>query len=396
MNETNPSVWLILPIGTQYGWGVCGRYLSLEMSKLMPVKLLTEDFAGTDNAYRSFEKELSHLHVSLDQLDTPPDHHGTYHFSDAVLQTIAGSNMQPWFVNICAPKVIGYTFIEKTALKKDDVLWANEYFNWIVAGSSWCERVLKQNGVTNSSTIIQGINDSLFHSGYAEKQQNKDVFVVFSGGKLELRKGQDLVIRAFKVLQDRYDDVLLVNCWYNKWDDSLMTLKHSPYILFDMPKGDYVKAVNRLIHTNGISPQKVVTLPPQSHKQMAEIYRNTDCGLFPNRCEGGTNLVLMEYMACGKPAIASYATGHKDILTETNCIPIQSMGKFTLQNNNGTLVEQWDNPNLDEIIAHLEWAYQNRDTLKVIGDKAATSMQAHTWRKTAKKFMNILMDPNDA
>ena len=53
--------------------------------------------------------------------------------------------------------------------------------------------------------------------------------------------------------------------------------------------------------------------PPELQR---ELYRNTDVGVFPNRCEGGTNLVLMEYMACGKPVIASCTSGHRDIVSE--------------------------------------------------------------------------------
>ncbi len=41
--------------------------------------------------------------------------------------------------------------------------------------------------------------------------------MVFSGGKFELRKGQDVVIRAYRVLQDRHPDVMLVNAWFNPW-----------------------------------------------------------------------------------------------------------------------------------------------------------------------------------
>ena len=42
---------------------------------------------------------------------------------------------------------------------------------------------------------------------------------------------------------------------------------------------------------------------------MPQVYQNTDVGIFPSRCEAGTNLVMMEYMACGKPAIATVGTG---------------------------------------------------------------------------------------
>jgi glycosyltransferase involved in cell wall biosynthesis len=197
-------------------------------------------------------------------------------------------------------------------------------------------------------------------------------------------------LAACKILQAKYDDVLLVNAWYNMWDESVATMRFSPYIRFDMPKGDYFKAIDRLLEANGIDPRKVVTLPPKPHDQMAAIYRDTDCGLFPNRCEGGTNLVLMEYMACAKPVIASYATGHKDILTAENSIPIRTLGRLDLRDPNGLLIEQYADPSLDEIVAHLEWAYHNRDRLKTIGAQAGESMRRLTWQKAAQSFLELL------
>jgi glycosyltransferase involved in cell wall biosynthesis len=340
----------------------------------------------------SLSQELAHAHFPLDRFDNHSLKNDAYHLESAVLQTIEGSSLRPWHIHVKSPKVIGYTFFEKTALNKDDVLRAKDYYDWIVAGSTWCESILKAGGVTNSSTIIQGIDSSVFHSGYSEKQQLADSFAIFSGGKLELRKGQDLVIKAIKVLQDRHDDVVLINSWYNMWDRSIYTLKYSPYITFDMPKGDYFQAMDHLLRTNGIDLKRVVTLPPKPHIQMAKIFQNADCGLFPNRCEGGTNLVLMEFMACGKPAIASMTSGHKDILNQDNCIPIQSLGRITFGNGEESLIDQWDDPNLDEIIEKLEWSYQNRDALKDIGKKAADSMRYLTWKKAAQAFIQLMMD----
>ena len=42
-------------------------------------------------------------------------------------------------------------------------------------------------------------------------------FVVFSGGKLELRKGQDIVVAAFRAFVERHPDAVLVNAWHNAW-----------------------------------------------------------------------------------------------------------------------------------------------------------------------------------
>jgi glycosyltransferase involved in cell wall biosynthesis len=236
------------------------------------------------------------------------------------------------------------------------------------------------------------VDTKIFHKGHAQKTKHPNHFVVFSGGKMEFRKGQDLVIRAFKVLQDRHDDVLLVNCWYNRWDAAIASMSMSPHIQFEMPRGRYVDAVRHLLNANGIQPQKAVICEPVHHSQVAEIYRDTDCGLFPNRCEGGTNLVLMEYMACGKPVIASYNTGHQDVLSREHAMLLEHQSPLDILDRSGNLHTRWYESSLDEIVWKLEWAYQNRELIREIGLAGARYISQYTWEKAALGFLPLLFN----
>jgi glycosyltransferase involved in cell wall biosynthesis len=163
----------------------------------------------------------------------------------------------------------------------------------------------------------------------------------------------------------------------------------SPYIKCNLTETDYLKAINKILLENGIDLNRVINVLPRQNAQMARLYKNTDVGLFPNRCEGGTNLVLMEYMACGKPVIASFSSGHKDILDSTNSILIKNMKLFNISSK-GSLQAVWDDPDLDETIDYLEMAYQGRDNLKLIGEKAGSDMARLTWKKTGQAFFNLL------
>ena len=49
---------------------------------------------------------------------------------------------------------------------------------------------------------------------------------------------------------------------------------------------------------------------------MPRILRECDVAVFPNRAEGGTNLVAMKCMACGVPTILSANTGHLDLIRD--------------------------------------------------------------------------------
>jgi glycosyltransferase involved in cell wall biosynthesis len=164
----------------------------------------------------------------------------------------------------------------------------------------------------------------------------------------------------------------------------------SPHIRFRPMSGDYVPYMNQLMVDNGIDLDRVVNLPVYGNEVMARIYQNTDVGVFPNRCEGGTNLVLMEYMACGKPVIASWNTGHRDILTPENSLHIHTSRMITIMQNDGRPYATWDDPNLDELIAHLEWAYLNREKLAPLARQAGQDLAQRTWARTARDFHALL------
>jgi glycosyltransferase involved in cell wall biosynthesis len=98
----------------------------------------------------------------------------------------------------------------------------------------------------------------------------------------------------------------------------------------------------------------------------------------------------MEYMACRKPVIASFNTGHKDILTEKNSYPVHNMNDFKIFDNKKQLVSDWSEPDLDEIISKLEYAYHNRDAIKTIGEQAGEDMKKFTWSNTADNLLKII------
>lgn len=163
----------------------------------------------------------------------------------------------------------------------------------------------------------------------------------------------------------------------------------SPHINYQFGSEDYCTAMNKLLVANGIDINRVITLPPKANIAMARIYKNTDCGLFPNRCEGGSNLVLMEYMACGKPAIVSHTSGHRDVANATNALLLQDLHPMSVAQDE-QIVAVWDEPNLDEILAQLEWAYNHREALYTLGAAAGRSMERCTWQVTARQFYDLI------
>jgi glycosyltransferase involved in cell wall biosynthesis len=121
-----------------------------------------------------------------------------------------------------------------------------------------------------------------------------------------------------------------------------------------------------------------------------DIYKQTDIGIFPNRCEGGTNLVLMEYMACAKPVIASNTSGHKDIVTAENALLLNDLRDISITGPDNQLIARWQEPSVDELVAQIEYAYHHREEIQKIGVKAGQDLQKFTWGHSAQHLLDLL------
>ena len=246
-------IYVLMPYGNKSGWGVCGKYIVRELAKLTEVRYVNPDF---DQRKTSSELEYRYyrgLLASREELRLPEARNNKY----PVLQVIDYAGMDFHFEYVCSPHKVGYTFFEDL-VPAANVRKATSYFHIIAAGSTWCASILRENGHERAPVVLQGIDPLIFNPAFAEKEFFRDRFIVFSGGKFELRKGQDIVIRAYKVLQDKHPDVLLVNSWYNNWPSSVQTMEASSHIRFRLGEGgDHVTVYNRTLAENGIDLDRV-------------------------------------------------------------------------------------------------------------------------------------------
>jgi glycosyltransferase involved in cell wall biosynthesis len=184
--------------------------------------------------------------------------------------------------------------------------------------------------------------------------------------------------------------MVLLTAWHNPWPASMETMRASPHIRFEMSGRNWVEQMEHIYRLNGIDPKRVLTMPSLSPEQMARAYRQSDLGLFPNRCEGGTNLVLMEYMACGKPAIVTDATGHKDLCNARNTFLLRNLEPLAINDGSGQLVGRWVEPSLDEIIANVEFAHEHRVEAQARGATAAEDMKQWPWKRAAETIISTI------
>src|SRR5262249_55865660 len=178
--------------------------------------------------------------------------------------------------------------------------------------------VLAQLSIDHVQTLLQGVDTTHFHPG-PRAGLFGDRFVVFSGGKLERRKGQDLVVQAFCAFAQRRPDALLVTAWSSPWPQFARSLDQNPSLSPIPFRPDGQVDVIAWAQANGIPERQMLDLGRVPNADMPRILREIDVALFPNRAEGATNFVAMECMACGVPTILSANTGHLDLIRDGNC-----------------------------------------------------------------------------
>ena len=381
-------IHLVLPYGTGHGWGVCGMNLVVELARLAPVRHLVHDLSPAEVGDELWWHALRPHRTSADVWARYAA--GELPRVDGPLLTAVGNHeLRPIGPPLAGRPTIGYTFFEEYP-PDEAIAFARDHYDVLVAGSRWGEEALRERGLERVATVVQGVDPALFNPAGAEKRLFPDRFMVFSGGKMELRKGQDLVIRAVAVLQQRHPDVWLVTAWSNPWRSTLDTMASAPGLRWPAPfTGTQEDLVRRLLAANGADPERAIVLPARPNALMPAVYKRCDLGLFPNRCEGGTNLVLMEHMACGRPAIATDATGHRDVLLDGAAIPLRG-GQEAVIVRDGREIARWHEPDLDEVVERLEWAYGHRDELAAIGRRAGEAMAVFTWRRAAEAFLALL------
>ena len=212
-----------------------------------------------------------------------------------------------------------------------------------------------------------GVDAELFPPAPA-RQDDKTIF--FNCGKWEMRKGHDILIKAFqKVLEHGEDAELWMMCSnpFNSQEENSRW-----HQLYNHPK---------------------VKLIPRAETQ-AEVYNimsQVDCGVFPSRGEGW-NLELLEMMAAGKHVVATDYSAHTEFCTKENA------GLVSISDVESAFDGKWffGQGNWAKIGAHEEMDLYMK-MMKYILDKKGTVNNAgietakrFSWQNTAREMVKCL------
>jgi len=289
---------------------------------------------------------------------------------------------------VMGDRTYGVAFFEDSRIDAAAMIKGRDYHR-IIVGSHWNGEVLRRYGLENVEVVLQGVDDTLFHPAPRANLFHEN-FTIFSGGKLEFRKGQDLVLRIFRAFRQRHPEALLVTAWHSPWAANLAQSMGRLEGIAPVPVAQGGKIdVSGWAQANGIPQGAVLDLGAVPNAMMPQLLREMDCALFPNRCEGGTNLVAMEAMACGLPVVLSANSGQRDLIDGENCYPLTRQAAV-LSAPGGWGADGWGECDVEEGVEALEAIYQNRQEAKRRGALAAQTLSRLTWSSQIKELLTVL------
>jgi glycosyltransferase involved in cell wall biosynthesis len=368
-------------VSSFFGWGIYGLNLMLHWPHLVVSALPPDEIHAPDRHDARLRRRIS---ASLEmQASLTKFAGGKITLRDRAVFVALGNRMERTRavhgIELSGTPTIGVTFLEDTAIEPSEVAKLAD-LAMIVSGSSWNASMLSAAGVEPVKTVLQGVDTDLFRPR-PPKGWLADRFKIFSGGKLEFRKGQDLVLLAFRSFAQRHPDALLVTAWHSPWSvGPSHTFAANPDVPLPPLRPDRSIDVLTWAHGLGIAPAQIADVGAVPNHEMPNILRDMDLAVFPNRCEGGTNLVAMECLASRVPTILSANTGHLDLIERTGALALTKQAPVSARVPGVRGTEGWGQSDVEEIVEAMEYAYAERSLMQERAAHAAQAMRQLSWK----------------
>lgn len=382
----------VFQIGSQFGAGLTTLNLLSQLlfqGQIKPILLFQPAKLDLSLIQKLFVQKLLEIHDAFFKTLPETGNNLVHNVRFPVIACIGnGFTLAPFGRQFRGSSNLVKTVFEDTYFDKD-ALERSSAYDAIIPVSTWNKEVLEGAGFRRVYVVPQGIDPTLFHP--APRQGIwRNRFVIFSAGKMEFRKGQDIVIAAFKVFHERHPDSLLCFSWHNIWPETMIGIDALGYVkgVPEVTK-DQIQFSDWLLK-NGLPQGSFADLNFISHNHLPQVIRETDVALFPNRCEGGTNLLAMETMACGVPTVLSANTGHMDIISGDNCYALNDQRQVKI-NPGWKGVEGWGESSVEEIIDTLETIYHDREEALKRGTRGAEMIiKKRSWVQCAQRFTEVV------
>jgi glycosyltransferase involved in cell wall biosynthesis len=265
-----------------------------------------------------------------------------------------------------AKKVVVKHLVESKKTSKDYAGEGNEYW----------DREYSRNRVF---VLQAGVDNSIFyHDPEIQNEIAASPATKFLNiGKWEIRKGHDVLLEAFNTAFSENDDVLLLMTNYN------------PFIS-EQENHNWAK-----LYKNSKLGNKIHIFPRMnSQEKVSALMQSVDCGVFPSRAEGW-NLELLEMMACGKPVISTFYSGHTEFANRENAFLIEPEefepaydGVFFF--GDGQWMKFTDG-NFNELVKYMQTIHSNKKSQgSLINIPGMETAKQFSWQNSARRLISIL------
>jgi glycosyltransferase involved in cell wall biosynthesis len=389
-SESIRDILLNWHLGNSFGWGIVGLNVFAhwandpDIRPLMGQPIHREHLGACDPLRRArMVSAIEHSNRNVAAMRADPARARA--FRGTVIDAL-GNDFRPSELN--GDLDVGRCIFE--TLDRRATRAALGKYDALLVASTWNARRLEQATGRAAKVIFEGVDTSLFCPGPKSGLLDADSFFVFSGGKVEFRKGQDIVLLAFKAFHARHPNAVLVTAWHSPWPHLSAGFKGklaAPVELGATGALDIAKWVSQ----NGLDPRALIDLGFVDNAVLPAILREMDVALQPSRAEACTSLPVKEAMACGVPVIAALNTGMTDLLVGDNCIALERQS--AVGDRFGSSDEGWGESDVEEIVAALEFAYEHRERAREIGIRSRAWLLEHgrTWQAHASELKRWLL-----
>lgn len=196
--------------------------------------------------------------------------------------------------------------------------------------------------------VPEGIDINKFKKG----SHNSDgIFRILQVGRFDPNKGQDILIKSFKILQTKYSNLKL-------------------YLVGSTSKM-YIKYFNYLLNIS-LGEKNIIFKTDVDDIELLNYLHQADLCVFPSRGEEGWGLAVAEAFACRVPVICS------KIFFETG-----------VADESRALLAPTDPEKLAE---RIHWAIENREFMEKLASNGYEYVQNLSWKKTTDRIMEIVKD----
>jgi starch synthase len=220
-------------------------------------------------------------------------------------------------------------------LRKDAEL---ELADVIAVASDWARESLSLSDKPSSKSIVLVPYGSPVDEVPPRSQAPSGTFTVLFAGEVGLRKGVPYLIEAWEKLKLRDARLLLAGS---------MNLSRE-YVREHAASFEYLGALPR--------------------PELLDLMATVDLFVFPSLAEG-FGLVIGEAMALGVPVLTTKNTGGPSLITD---------------GTEGWCVQAHE---VEPLIERIEWAYQNREELYEMGQRARQRAEQWTWADYRRKLI---------